>query len=469
MSDRIETLVVGAGISGLTTAYALQKSGVAVRVVEACPRPGGVIQSVKRDGYLLECGPQSFSGNGHITALCKDLGILEDRVLADPKAPRYVLIDGKLQAVPMGPGIIASSFMGGGTRSAILRDVLGSSASPEPDESVAAFIRRKFSDRLLERLVGPFVSGIYAGDPEKLSLRAAFPILYDAEKASGSVIRGIFKVMKQRGAARAADPKQPPREKPTLQTLRDGNETIIRAMAARLGDSLTCGTEIVRVQSLNTSQEPQAPRFGVTVRGPKGEEVIETERLILSIPTATAGNVLDSLDPGFSQQLSGINYPGVAVVSLGYAKQDVNDPLTGFGFLVPRSSGLSILGTVWNSSLFPGRAPEGQALLTSFVGGATNPGALSKTPEALAAQVHRELTPLLGLAKEPVFSNVTLWPRAIPQYNLGHTGRLAAVEALRASFPGLYFSGNYLNGPAIGTCVEQALKVADQVRISFAN
>src|SRR5262250_3120273 len=127
MSNQVQALVVGAGISGLTTAYALQKSGIGVRVVEAGARPGGVIRSVKRDGYLLECGPQSFSGNGHITAICKDLGILEERVLADFKAPRYVLLDGKLMNVPMGPGIIASSFMGGGTRSAILRDAFGSS------------------------------------------------------------------------------------------------------------------------------------------------------------------------------------------------------------------------------------------------------------------------------------------------------------------------------------------------------
>jgi oxygen-dependent protoporphyrinogen oxidase len=468
MSNQVQALVVGAGISGLATAYALHKSRIAVRVVEAAPRPGGVIQSVKRDGYLLECGPQSFSGNGSITAMCTDLGILNERVLADPKAPRYVLIDGKLLNVPMGPGLLASSFMSGGTRAAILRDIFGKSESPEPDESVAGFIRRKFSDTLLDRLVGPFVSGIYAGDPEKLSLRAAFPILYEAEKASGSILRGVFKVMKQRSAARAATP-QPPREKATLQTFRDGNETLIRALAARLGENLSCGVALLRVEALESSQEPKAPRFRVALRGPNGEETVETERLILSVPTEEAGKALDALDPGFSEQLGRIGYSGVAVVSLGYAKAEVGDALTGFGFLVPRSSGLSILGTVWNSSLFPGRAPEGHALLTSFVGGATNPAAIGNTPEALASQVHREMAPLLSIRKEPVFSNVTIWQRAIPQYNLGHTARISALNALCARFPGLYFSGNYLNGPAIGTCVEHAMKVADEVRISFAN
>jgi oxygen-dependent protoporphyrinogen oxidase len=468
MSNRVEALVVGAGISGLATAHALQKAGIAIRVVEAAPCPGGVIQSVKRDGYLVECGPQSFSGNSSISAMCRDLGILEERVLANPKAPRYVLIDGKLRNVPMGPGLLASSFMSGGTRTAILRDILGKSESPEPDESVADFVRRKFSATLLDRLVGPFVSGIYAGDPEKLSLRAAFPILYEAEKAAGSVTRGVFKVMKQRKSSNGTRP-QAPREKVTLQTFRDGNETLIRAIAARLAERLTCGTEVTRIETLDTSQEPKAARFRVSLRGTRGEEIVDAERLILSAPTETAGRLLGPVDTGFAAQLGSIAYSGVAVVSLGYRKDDVGDSLAGFGFLVPRSSGLSILGTVWNSSLFPGRAPQGEALLTSFVGGATNPGALTKSPEQLAAQVHRELTPLLGLRKEPVFTNVTLWPRAIPQYNLGHTARIAALESIRSRFPGLYFSGNYLNGPAIGTCVEYALKVADEIRVSFAN
>jgi oxygen-dependent protoporphyrinogen oxidase len=468
MSDRVEALVVGAGISGLATAYALQKAGIAVRVVEAAPRPGGVIQSMKRDGYLVECGPQSFSGSGSISAICRDLGILEERVLADPKARRYVLIDGKLQNVPMGAGLLASSFMSGGTRTAILRDIFGKSESPEPDESVAGFVRRKFSETLLDRLVGPFVSGIYAGDPEKLSLRAAFPILYEAEKASGSVARGVFKVMKQRKATNGMQP-QAPRERTTLQTFRDGNETLIRAVAARLAERLTCGMKATRIEALNSGQEPNAARFRVGLRGPRGEETVDAERLILSVPTETAGRLLEPIDLGFAVQLSAIAYSGVAVVSLGYRKGDVGDSLAGFGFLVPRSSGLSILGTVWNSSLFPGRAPEGEALLTSFVGGATNPGAISESPEQLASQVHRELSPLLRLRKEPVFINVTIWPRAIPQYNLGHTARIATLESLRTRFPGLYFSGNYLNGPAIGTCVEHALKVADEVRVSFAN
>jgi len=465
MSTQVQALVVGAGISGLTTAYALQKAGVSAIIIEASPRPGGVIQTIEREGYLLECGPQSFSGNASITAICRDLDILDLRVLADPKAPRYVLIDGRLQNIPMGPGLVTSSVMAGGTRTAILRDVFGKSRAPEPDESIADFVRRKFSSTLLDRLVGPFVSGIYAGDPERISLRAAFPILYQSECAAGSIVRGAFKVMKQRKAQRG----NTAREKATLQTFQKGNETLIRALAAKLDERVFCDVALKSIQALDSGCEPKAPRFLVTMNTPRGEEKLETERLILAVPTVVAGNLLAGLHPGFQQQLGAIEYAGVGVVSLGYRKKDVANALAGFGFLVPRSSGLHVLGTVWNSSLFAGRAPDGEALLTSFIGGATNPVILQKSPEELANLVHEEIAPLLGIRKQPVFSNVTVWPRAIPQYHLGHTARIAEIEKLRLAFPGLHFAGSYLNGPAIGTCVEQALRVADEIRVSFAN
>jgi len=465
MSSLVQALVVGAGISGLATAYALQKSGIETVVVECATRPGGMIQSVKRDGFLLEYGPQSFSGNATLSTICRDLGIDGELLVADPKAPRYILMDGKLRAVPMGPGLLTSPFLSGGTRLAMLRDFLGTSAPPSDDESVASFIRRKFSSTLLDRLVGPFVSGIYAGDPERLSARAAFPILHEAELTSGSVIRGAFKTRK----ARKAKARGAPREKSTLQAFREGNETLILALSGWLDERLRTGVEAVAIESLDCGHEAKAPRFRVAVRGVSGSQTIEAERLVLAVPTHGAARLLSSLDAGFSLPLEAIEYAAVAVVSLGYSIFDIGDPLKGFGFLVPRSSGLRILGTVWNSSLFPGRAPENHALLTSFVGGATDPAAIQRSSAQLVEMVHKELTPILSVRKEPVFSNVKVWSQAIPQYNLGHLARLAGVETLRLRFPGLHLAGNYLSGPAIGTCIEQAFKIADEIRVSFAN
>ncbi|HEY6945717.1 MAG TPA: protoporphyrinogen oxidase, partial [Candidatus Acidoferrum sp.] len=180
------------------------------------------------------------------------------------------------------------------------------------------------------------------------------------------------------------------------------------------------------------------------------------------------GKLLAQLDPAFESLLTPIEYAAVAVVSLGYEKKDVGHSLDGFGFLVPRSTGLRILGTVWNSSLFPGRAPEGHVLLTSFVGGATDPAAAKLSSEELSSLVHREICPLLSIKGIPSFCSITIWPRALPQYNLGHGDRLASILSNLARIPGLFLTGNYLRGPAIGACTEQALGVAEEVKAMIA-
>ncbi len=209
---------MGGGISGLVCAYALRKAGIDAQLVEASPRPGGVIRSERRDGFLLELGPQSFNGTAPLIELCRDLGIEGQLVQAPRHAARYVLVDGALRQVPLSPpAFFASSLFSAGTKWSILRDLFGRSRPPEEDESVAAFVRRKFSAELLEKLVGPFVSGIYAGDPERLSLRGAFAQLHAAEKSAGSIVRGMM---------RAARAKKGPRERPTLLSFRDGNETL---------------------------------------------------------------------------------------------------------------------------------------------------------------------------------------------------------------------------------------------------
>ena len=450
MTRHVPALVVGGGISGLVCAYALRKSGIDAQLVEASPRSGGVINSVNRDGFLLELGPQSFSGTRALRELCEELGISNEILQAPPRAPRYVLIDGKLQPAPLSPpAFFMSSIINGATKWALLRDILGRSTPPDADESVANFVRRKFSPQLLDRLVGPFVSGVYAGDPERLSLRSAFPQLYEAERATRSIVRGMMRLAKS---------KKGPRELPALQTFREGNETLVRALAKNLGPALLTETKVAEISRQSTGS------FDLRLESRSSIESVSTKSLILATPTDITGSLLSQLDSSFLSALNSIDYAAVAVVSLGYRQQDIGHSLNGFGFLVPRSSGLRVLGSVWNSSLFPGRAPEGQALLTSFVGGASDPTATKLNAQELASLVHREISPVLSMKSEPVFSNVTIWPRALPQYNLGHGDRLAAVAKSRSRFPGLWLTGNYLQGPAIGSCVDQTLAVAEEVR-----
>jgi len=450
VTPRVQALVVGGGISGLVCAYALRKAGMDAHLFEASLRPGGVIQSVARDGFLLELGPQSFSGTPLLRELVKDLGISGQIVEAPADAPRYVLVDGALRPVPLSPPtFFNSSLINVSTKWALVRDLLGKSVPPDGDESVAAFVRRKFSPQLLDRLVGPFVSGVYAGDPERLSLRSAFPSLHVAEKSAGSIIRGML---------RAAKTKAGPRERPSLLAFRDGNETLIRALSNILGPSLHTGASVTGISAQNDGS------FNVQFDAHGVSESISTKSLMIATPADVTGTLLSHLDPSFESLLAPIEYAPVAVVSLGYRISDIGHSLDGFGFLVPRSSGLRVLGTVWNSSLFPGRPPEGHVLLTSFVGGATDPSAASLSTEALTSLVHREISPVLCITGEPIFSNVAVWPRALPQYNLGHSNRLAAVAKLLRNHPGVWLAGNYLRGPAIGSCVEQALAVADEVR-----
>jgi protoporphyrinogen/coproporphyrinogen III oxidase len=450
-------LVVGAGISGLVCAYALRKGGIETQIVEASDRPGGVILSERRDGFLLELGPQSFAGTAPVRQICRELGIEGELLEAPRKAPRFVLVGGALREVHLSPpAFIASSPFSLGTKWSILRDVFGTSHPPEQDESIAAFVRRKFTTELLEKLVGPFVSGIYAGNPEQLSLRGAFPQLHEAEKSAGSIVRGMM---------RSAKTKDAPRERPSLLTFREGNETLIRALAMNLGDTLRCRAEVIAIQRRTKGS---VEGYEVCLSAAGRDETLEVDHLIVATPTNAAAELLRQIGAGFETALQGISYAPVAVVSLGYRKNAVRNALDGFGFLAPRSAGLEILGSVWNSSLFPGRAPEGHALLTSFVGGTTNPQAVTRSAQELTALVHREIAPLLDIKEAPVFSSVNIYQRAIPQYTLGHTDRLAALSALRAKYPRLRLTGNYLRGPSIGACVDQALAVAGEIAESVS-
>lgn len=453
MTQRVAALIIGGGISGLVCAYALQKSGVEVLAVEQSDRPGGVIRTERRDGYLLELGPQSFSGTAQMLQLFDDLGIRQQIAQAPSGAPRYVLVNEKLQKVPMSPpAFLGSGIVGLGTKFALLRDIFGTSHPPENDESIADFVRRKFSAQMLDRLVGPFVSGVYAGDPEKLSLRSAFPTLYEAEKSKGSVIRGMFSKAKPQ-------PLGQPRQRPTLLSFANGTQTFTDALAAKLADRISLNTV---ASSVAKDDSGPTPTFQVTIRRGADQTTILADSLIVATPTSVGRTLLREVDLAIADRLSEIEYAPTAVVSLGYRKSEIGDPLHGFGFLIPRSSGIRTLGTVWNTSLFPNRAPEGHALLTSFIGGATDPQAVHM-PDELLSIVHKEIAAVLKIRTEPVFSNVTIYPKAIPQYNLGHSERLAAIETARKKHSNLWLIGNYLRGPAIGACVEQSLSVAEEI------
>ncbi|HMI52323.1 MAG TPA: protoporphyrinogen oxidase [Candidatus Saccharimonadales bacterium] len=455
MSEHVPALVVGGGVSGLVCTHALRKAGVEARLVEAGSHAGGVILSGRMDGYLIEGGPQSFTATPALLDVVRDLELTEELVEAPAKAARYVLVDGQLQQVPMSPpAFLGSSLFSMSTKWSLVRDAVGKSKAPAEEESVAAFVRRKFTEELLEKAVGPMVSGIYAGDPEQLSLRAAFPAVFEAEESLGSVIRGMKKKSKEPDGSQPAG---------RLLSFKNGNETLMRALAANLGSALRTGMEVLRIRNEGSGHGRRGSRFVLEALGAAGLETIIADRLVMATPADVAAHLLEQSAAEVQVPLREIVYAPMAVVSLGYAASSIGRTLDGFGFLVPRSAGIRILGSVWNSFLFPGRAPDGNVLMTTFIGGATDAAAVSLSDEELAAIAHQELVPILGITGEPSFSNVVRYERAIPQYNLGHTARVDRMEKSRASYKNLWLTGNYLQGPSVGACVEHAVKVARDV------
>jgi oxygen-dependent protoporphyrinogen oxidase len=455
MTNPLKVAVIGAGISGLACAYHLHQLGVDVTVFESNSAAGGMIDSVEKDGFLFEAGPQSFQGTPALLALIRELGLESQLQKADPRAPRYVLLHGRLRKIPMSPqALLASTLLNPVSRWKIASEPFKKSQPPTEEESVATFVRRKFGNEILEYLVAPFVSGVYAGDPEKLSLKAAFPTLDEWERQYGSVLRGAMK---------SRPPKEQRTGTPALCSFTHGAATLPRAMAAKLGDALQYDTRAVLVNFSGQSAGAGAACEIRIVRNGQDQSAM-ADAVVIATPAYAAAHLLESFSPQLAHTLSGIAYAPVAVVASTYYRQQVGDPIEGFGFLVPRGEKVRTLGTVWNSSLFPGRAREGSVTITSFIGGATDPDMMNLHEENIAAIVAEENARILGITGPPTETAVWKYARALPQYNLGHGYIVETIRDAERNSPGLFFAGNYLEGPAVGKCVENGFQTAEAVR-----
>ncbi len=449
-------IVIGGGISGLVCAYQLQQAGIPVRLLEAGSRPGGVIRTKQADGFLSDLGPQSFLTTEPLLALIDALGLKDQLLYADPRAPRYILVGGRLVPAPLSPpALMKSPLFSAGTKWRLFTEIARRTKPPAADESIAAFVRRKFGAELLDRLVSPFVSGVYAGDPEKLSLRAAFPKLHEFEQQYGSVLRGAMKSRPPKGTPRAG-----------LCSFREGMETLPRAIAARLGDSLLLESSVTGLQRVTIAGKSL---IEVSVLRHGQPEVLTGSAIVMATPTNVAAQLFAGFSGEWASLFSRIEYAPVAVISAGYRREQFQKPPDGFGFLVPREEKLHVLGTVFNTSLFPGRAPDGMIALTSFAGGATNPQFCELPGAEITATICAETATVLGISGEPAATELHVYPRAIPQYNLGHGETVAALAKLTAAAPELFLTGNYLSGPSIGACVDQATRTAQDVRVYLAS
>ena len=459
-----EVIVIGAGISGLVCAYRLKTLGFDVTLIERSDRAGGVIQSERIDGFLIERGPNSSQGSEELIALVDELGITDELVEGDPKAPAYVYLRGELHAVPSGPGaFLKSGLLSLGGKLRILKEPFVPVRRSDSEESVASFARRRIGREAAERLVAPFVSGIYAGDAEKLSVQAAFPRLANLETGYGSLFRGMLaKAREARRARKAAtavlDNAAPTRRR--LCSFRNGMSFLPKTLASRMGEDLITGCEKVRLEARGS---------GIEFDRDGSQHRYTCELLVIATPARAASSFIAPISDELSGLLDEIDYPPLAIISLAYDESTVMTKLDGFGFLVPPSEQMNILGCVWNSSLFEGRAPEGKALVTAFIGGARNPDAARLADDDLGSMAHRELQRVLGISSAPQVVTITRYERSIPQYNLGHFARVLKIEALLAGLPRFRIIGNYLHGVSTGDCIKEADRVAREIAGSLGH
>lgn len=330
-------------------------------------------------------------------------------------------------------------------------------------------MRRNLGDEVFERLIEPFCSGVYAGDPSKLSMKAAFGRVWKLEQIGGSIIGGTFKTIQEKNKAPKAprDPRLPKPKGQTVGSFRKGLAMLPNAIYERLGSKVKLSWKLLSITRMDDRG------YNLTYETPEGVVSLQTKSVVMTIPSHVASGLLRPLSTAAADALSKFYYPPVAAVTLSYPKEAIRSErlidgeLKGFGQLHPRSQGVETLGCLYSSSLFPNRAPEGRVLLLSYIGGATNPGIVSKTPGELVEAVDRDLRKMLinPGAKDPLALGVRVWPQAIPQFLVGHLDHLDSAKAALKDigFQGMFLGGNYVSGVALGRCVEGAYEVAAEV------
>lgn len=450
-------VVVGGGVAGLSVARALaERPGVEVACLEGGEVPGGNVRTDRDAGFTCEWGPNGFLDNSPPTLeLVRRLGI-EDRLLPSDgsAAKRFIVRDGKLRALPSGPvGFLVSDVLSWRGKARVLTEPLRAGKRDLADESVLAFATRRIGAEAASVLVDAMVTGIYAGDPAALSLGATFPKMQRMEIEHGTLTRAMLAKRKSGTGGGPAGPGG------RLTSFRNGFRELPEALASALGASFRPRSKVVRVDPMGV----RGFRVHLESGGP-----VDAQAVVLACPSWAAAPMVERADAALAGHLAAIPSASLAVVHLGYRASDLPSPLDGFGYLVPHGERRRLLGCLWASSIFPGRAPEGHALLTCMIGGARDAAAMELDDGALVSVIRRELGEIQGIAGEPAFVKIFRHRRGIPQYVLGHPARLEAIERGLSRFPGLLVCGNSYRGISVNACIAESASIADRALAAAA-
>jgi oxygen-dependent protoporphyrinogen oxidase len=432
--------VVGGGAAGLTAALGVRRNEHRVTLFEAGDRVGGVIRTVRQHGFLGDLGPNSMlAPPPAVRSLLRDLGISQSQLDSSAAARRrYVIRGGRPRAMPAsGFAFLTTPLLSFRSKVRLLAEPFNRSRPSSAEESLAELVRRRLGQDLVDYALNPLVAGVYAGDPEQLSSIHSMPILGSLEARYGSLLGGAIRMMRER----RSDRKEP---EGRLFSFHDGMETLPRALASSLAPDLRLRTRVTKLAPIEGS-------WLLTLDGPGGPVRQLFDAVICAAPAhALATMEFEGRELESWRSLERVRYTPIAVVVSGYQRDDVTHPLDGFGALVPEVEHRETLGTLFSSTLFTGRAPEGHVTLTTFVGGARQPELALAGEATITAAVERDLRDLLGARGTPVFRVVQVWPRAIPQYNLGYSNNTAAMDRIENANPGLFLAGSYRNGVSVG-------------------
>jgi oxygen-dependent protoporphyrinogen oxidase len=464
--------IIGAGITGLTAAFYLKRKGLTVTVYEASSRVGGVIQSLRQDGYLAEFGPNTLlETSPKIAQLVRDAGLESRRLDPDPKAEaRYVVRYGRPIAMPSAPPkFFTTDLFTWKAKLAVLREPFIKPRRDGVEESIGQFVVRRFNQEFLDHAIDALVAGIYAGDPNKLSVVHAFPKLKALEDNYGSMIKGqIFGARERKMRGEVAKDRAP------KFSFDEGLQVLTDTLARHLGDAVKLNAAVrqltknssgwtVHAQTATggTLAEHDAVIFCGTA--PKLAELkIVVEPLARPSATLSPSDGVRGAQANLST-FSEIRYPPVASVVLGFRREDVAHDCCGFGMLIPKIAGFKSLGTIFSSALFPNRAPAGHHTLTTYIGGERYPELALLPPDQQVALVCDDLKKLLGVRGQPTFQHVVVYPKAIPQYNVGY-GRFKELMAqLEAQSPGFYLAGHYRDGVSLSDSIVSGLNISERV------
>ena len=458
MNNKKKMTILGAGISGLATAYWLEKSGYDIKVLETSGEPGGSMRTSSEDGFLIDYGPNSgLETTPLIRQLVDEVGLSNEMIYASESSDkRYILRDGKLQPLPTSPpAFLKTKLFSTKAKLRLLAEPFIGKSDDGYYQSMSQFVKRRLGQEFLDYAIDPFVSGVFAGDPNKLSVKSAFPKLYRLEEIYGGLIKGMIKGARER-KQRAEQSKQSAK----MFSFVNGMQTFPQAIANKLNDRIEYEC---RVQSV----EHNAGSWKVIYEkdGKLREEI--SDYVLSTVPAYIAAKIFKGLDQNLSKHFEEIYYPPVMVLYIGFKKSSIGQLLDGFGYLIPSKEKKSYLGAIWSSTIFPNRCNDENASFTLFVGGARSPHLFDLDKQKLIAFVLREFKETMKITIDPLFIREKLWQKAIPQYNVGYIEHEKYFDKFEKENPGIFLSGNYRGGISVGDCVKNSEAVCIRIKESL--